>query len=86
VAASRQYAEGKTERNLAIVEEATGLTRAQIEGACWPVFEPDGRVASDGFLDFQPWAFSRGFIERVLTEDEMVDHRFNEYANRVLSR
>jgi hypothetical protein len=35
---------------------------------------------------YQEWNVARGFLDRVLAEDEFVDHRFIDHANDVLDR
>jgi NitT/TauT family transport system substrate-binding protein len=84
--AIRQYMDGKTPRNLAIVERASGLSAAEVEAACWPSARADGRISLANFHGYQQWAVSRGLADRALTDAELVDHRFVDYANRELSK
>jgi hypothetical protein len=80
------YNEGKTSRNLGILSRHTGLDEHLLRAACWPPIRNDGRVDSESFRDYQEWAVSRGITERVLTESELVDHRFAEHASALLAR
>jgi len=84
--AIRQYMEGKTPRNLAIVERASGLGPDEVAAACWPAARADGRVDLDGFHGYQAWAVARGYADRELVAAELVDNRFVDYANRELPR
>jgi len=78
--ALEQLAQGKTERNVALLQEFTGLTRAQVEEACWPVAPAGARLDGAALRGFQEWAVIRGLAGRVLAEDEFVDQRFFEAA------
>jgi NitT/TauT family transport system substrate-binding protein len=82
--AMRQYEQGKTPRNLEILSEATGLSVEELNGMCWPTFREDGRVGTDGFIEYQEWLRSRELIDRVLPAEDLVDERFVEHANAVV--
>jgi NitT/TauT family transport system substrate-binding protein len=84
--AIRQYKQGRTPRNLEIVERASGLSVLQLQSACWPASRADGHIDLDAFHGYQAWAVSRGYAERVLDADELVERRFIDYANRELAR
>jgi NitT/TauT family transport system substrate-binding protein len=84
--AVRQYNEGKTPRNVEILMNRTGLAEELLRSACWPPIDNDIRVKTGSLREYQEWAVSRGIAERVLTEDELADHRFAEHANAVLGR
>jgi NitT/TauT family transport system substrate-binding protein len=79
--AVRQLRQGKTPRNVALVQKATGLTREEVERACWPSLAPDGRVAPSSFRAYQEWSVERGLLPRVLADEELFDDRFVEQAN-----
>ena len=78
----RQYNEGKTERNLEILEAAMRWSREELEQMCWVTMDDDGRMFFDGLVGYQEWALERGLVERVLTEDEMTSRRFIDAAVR----
>jgi NitT/TauT family transport system substrate-binding protein len=80
----RQYNEGKTERNLDIIEEATQLDRELLSQSCWPPIHSDAEISVEGMMDFQNWAMEKGYIDRVLSEDEFWDASFVEYASQAL--
>jgi ABC-type nitrate/sulfonate/bicarbonate transport system substrate-binding protein len=68
-----RYAEGKTERNLAIIAEQTGEERSILEEACWPAMRATGRINLPALLDYQRWAKARGFIDLEATPEQMWD-------------
>jgi NitT/TauT family transport system substrate-binding protein len=82
--AVRQYNQGKTKRNLEILAEHTGLDQALLEEACWPAIRNDGTINVGSVLDFQDWALEEGYIDDPVTEDQLWDPSFVEYANQVL--
>lgn len=84
--ALRRYAEGKTARNIELVERATGIERSELEAACWPTVPTDGRVDPAAFRDYQEWAVARGQLERVVDDAELFDLSFMEHANAALER
>ncbi len=84
--AIRQFRFGKTRRNVAIVEEATGLTAEQVAAACWPTPTEDARVNPEAFRSYQEWSVRRGLLERVLAGQELVDSRFIDHANAALQK
>ena len=84
--AVRQLRLGKTARNLAIVEKASGLTAEQVAGACWPMPSHDARIDATAFRGYQEWSVGRGLLDRVLLENELFDHRFIDHANVELAK
>lgn len=82
--AIRQYALGKTPRNVEIVAEATGMSAEQTLATCWPFMPQDARIDPSVFDDYQQWSLDRGLIDRMITGDEMYDPTFIERANELL--
>ncbi|MDZ4765517.1 MAG: ABC transporter substrate-binding protein [Chloroflexota bacterium] len=80
----RQYNEGKTERNLDILEAALSLDRAVLERACFLSIRDDGVMNTDGLMDFQAWAFARGLTDAEIEVEDVYDPRFIEAANAAL--
>lgn len=78
----RQYRQGKTERNLAIMNKHTTLDLDTLKQACWPAVREGGSIDVKGFAPFQTWALSRGLIDAVVPDDKLWDGRFVEYAKR----
>lgn len=82
--AVRQYAQGKTPRNVELVAKHTGLDPALVSEICWPVVPQDGRMNLDWIMKYQTWLKAQGLLDRTLTASEFVDMRFAEAANRIL--
>jgi len=82
----RQYRLGRTPRNVALVEQATGLSPAQVADSCWPTMSEDGHADAAVFLGYQQWSVAEGLLDRVLESDELVDHRFMGYASAALAQ
>lgn len=80
----RQYKLGKTERNLEILGKYTGLDRAILEKMCWPPFRDDGKFKTASLLRFQNWAIKKQLLKESLSEDQVFDLSFVDYANQIL--
>lgn len=78
--------EGKTARNLDIAEQALGLSRAEVAGACWPVVPVTGEVDPAVFHEYQKWSLERQLIARMPEDDALFDPRFMRVANDRLGR
>jgi NitT/TauT family transport system substrate-binding protein len=81
----KQYNEGKTERNIDIIQNYTKEDRGIIERACWPSIHSDGHLNTQSLLDVQDWSFENGYVDELVTEYQLFDKSFIEYANEVLS-
>jgi NitT/TauT family transport system substrate-binding protein len=82
--AVRQYNEGKTARNLAILAAQTGLEQDLLRGMSWPLIRSDGSVNVQSVLDFQDWAVAKGYQDRPVPAEQFWDSSFIEHANAVL--
>jgi NitT/TauT family transport system substrate-binding protein len=80
----QQYNQGKTERNIEIMQDVTGMDRQILVDSCWPPILADGSIDTEGMLDFQAWAVERGLLDAVVTAEQFWDPSFIEYANSVL--
>lgn len=83
--AARQYAQGKTERNLRIVSEGMGYERDSLERSCWIPVRADGRPDLPSLERFEEWSFRRGLLDRRLQAAEYWDPQFVDAANRALA-
>ena len=81
---ARQYAEGKTERNLKILEKYMELDRALLEKMCFPFVPIDGAILTESVVEFSQWAAARDYIDRPLTPEMFWESRFVEHANAAL--
>jgi NitT/TauT family transport system substrate-binding protein len=75
-----RYREGKTSRNLEVLERLTGMERDFLARICWPPMEADGRIEPEGIVAFQRWAVRSGLLDRVVPESGFWDPRFVEAA------
>lgn len=71
-----RYSEGKTERNVAIIAEATGESVEITREACWPTFSADSRINWESIAEFQTWANAEGLMEHTLSSDQAWDSGF----------
>jgi NitT/TauT family transport system substrate-binding protein len=84
--AVRQYNQGKTERNLEILTNHTGLDKIFLKECCWQPLRDDGKINIQSVLDFQSWAVKKGFLDKVIPPNQFWDPSFIEHANKVLGR
>jgi len=80
----RQLNQGKTERNLQILEATTGLDREELRSLCWPTFRDDGQINTESLIEFQAWILDRGLIDEPVSEQQFWDPSFSAYANQAL--
>ena len=80
----RQYNEGKTARNLAVVAAAIGVSPSVLSRCCWPEVDREGRIILDGLREYQEWAVARGELVRVLPTDALWEPRYVDAASRSL--
>lgn len=82
--AVQQYSEGKTERNIEILAEATGLDATLLEQACWPAYREDGRVNAESIVGFQEWSVENTYMDAVIPVDALWNPQFVEAAAALL--
>jgi len=82
----RTYNQGKTDRNLEIIGQYTGLTRELLLQSGFPRIHSDGRLDNQSILTFQNWLYKNGFIDQVVSAEEIVDTSFTDWANKELSK
>ena len=83
--AARQYTEGKTDRNVEIVQEFTGLDEELVRTMCWPSLQDDGSVNLESIVDFQEWAVDEGLLEEVMPAADFWNGQFVDAANEQLA-
>jgi NitT/TauT family transport system substrate-binding protein len=84
VKAIRQYNQGKTDRNVAIIAKYTQLDPDLLKRACWPAMRNSGEVNVDTLLKFQSWALQKGLIDKAVTAEQLWDPEFVNAANQTL--
>ena len=81
----RQYNEGKTERNLQIIAEATGESIDLLKAACWVPVRADGSIVFAGVDPFQQWSIARKQLDKPVTEEQFWDPSFLAEALKLLN-
>jgi NitT/TauT family transport system substrate-binding protein len=69
----RQYNEGKTPRNLAIVSRRVQLNADTARALCWAPIRNDGAIDTVSLLEFQKWGVEQGHQVRTVSEREYSD-------------
>ncbi|MBX3014601.1 MAG: ABC transporter substrate-binding protein [Caldilineaceae bacterium] len=82
--AVRQYNEGKTERNVALVAAYTKFEPAFAAEICWAAVSPDGTFNVDSIQAYQSWLQEQGLLDQLLDPAEFIDTQFIEAANQAL--
>ncbi|MBI3158386.1 MAG: ABC transporter substrate-binding protein [Chloroflexi bacterium] len=80
----RQYLEGPTDRNLEIASAVFGFEPEFLRTICWQSMDPNGRIDYTATLPWQEWEVAADRIDRIVTEAELWDPAFVEYAVSVL--
>lgn len=76
----QKYQEGKTEDNVKIIAEFTGLEPELVKELCWPPASPGGSLNAESLVAFEQWALSKGGVDKVLMPDEFFDSSFADAA------
>jgi NitT/TauT family transport system substrate-binding protein len=80
----KQYGEGKTERNLDILQNYTHLDRGLLKQSCWLPIAEDGLVLTQPVMNYMDWMYANKKITEKLDEDQLFDMSYVNYANGVL--
>jgi len=76
----RQYSEGHTPRNVAIVSSTLGLDSADVTKMCWPSTRRDGSINMASLTEYQKWAQTTGQFRKTVDPQKLVDMDFAEKA------
>lgn len=79
-----QLAEGKTARNLDILEQHLELERELLAEVCLPHVPGDGSILLDSVEEFSAWLAEKDYVDTPLTADQFWEPRFVEHANQIL--
>jgi NitT/TauT family transport system substrate-binding protein len=82
--AVQQYNQGKTERNMALMEAFTEEKPEMLKQACWPTFRNDLRINTKSVLDFQDWAIQSNLLESPVKVEQFWDPSYVEYALKAI--
>jgi len=82
---AQQYNEGKTERNLQILSEATGQPVEDLKKMCWVAINGDGMIDFAGVDGFQQWSIDYGYLDNPVTEEQFWDPGMLSAAEELLN-
>jgi NitT/TauT family transport system substrate-binding protein len=80
----RQYNEGKTLRNLAIIGNYTGLDEGLLNQSCWYPIAADGIFPTRPVRDYLDWMYANKKISKDMDENQLIDMSYVRYADGVL--
>jgi len=83
--AVKQYNQGATDRNVAIVTKYTEVEPEILKKACWQYIAEDGQIDTKSIVDFETWAVQKKLMDLAATVDQFWDPSYINYANQVLS-
>lgn len=81
----RQYNEGKSPRNIAIMANYTRLSPQILNQSCWYPINDDARVSWTPIGSFMDWLSDRKIITQKADENQLFDMSYVTYANSVLA-
>jgi len=79
-----KYNEGKTEDNLQILSEATGLDVEVIKNSCWLPISQDGIPDFQSIVPYMTWAVKEGYLDNPITEEQFWNPAPLEAAMQLL--
>ena len=80
----REYNQGKTVRNLAILANYTQMDREDMNMTCWVTIAPDGEFPGQPIQDYMDWMLAEKKISRTVPVDQLVDMSYARGAAGVL--
>jgi len=80
----KQYNQGKTERNLAILGNYTKLDRELLNQSCWMAVSNDGDLPRKPVREYLDWMYKNNKIDKNPDDDQLFDMSYVNYANAVL--
>jgi NitT/TauT family transport system substrate-binding protein len=72
----RQYGEGKTDRNVAIIAAHTKLDPEVVRRSCWLAIAGDGQVRAEAVERMLEWSLRRGYVDGPVQRDQWWDPSF----------
>ncbi len=80
----KQYNEGKTLRNIEILKNHTQFDTEILERSCWGAIRQDGYIEKEPIMQYQDWLFENKYIDAKVSDNQIRDMSFVEYANHLL--
>ncbi len=81
----RQFNQGKTDRNVAILARNSKLPEDMIRRSCWIAFDDEGFVRPEKVQPFLEWALKNDLLDTKLTVGQWWNPTFVEAAKRKTS-
>ncbi|HEX7808064.1 MAG TPA: hypothetical protein VF608_05060, partial [Thermoanaerobaculia bacterium] len=78
----RQYNQGKTDRNVAILTKHTKLDEPIVRNMCWTAFYDDGRIRPERVQPFLDWALQQKLLDAPMTVAQWWNPAFVEAAQK----
>jgi NitT/TauT family transport system substrate-binding protein len=72
----RQYGEGKTDRNVAILSAHTKLDAEVVRRSCWLAIAADGQIRAEAVERMLEWSLRRGYVDGPVQRDQWWDPSF----------
>lgn len=80
----QQYNQGKTDRNLEILSEATDDSIENLKAYCWVQISNDGSIDFAGVDGFQQWSISHGHMDNPVSQEQFWEPRFIQEAQKLI--
>lgn len=80
----QQYNQGKTDRNLEILSDATGDSIENLKAYCWVQINNDGSIDFAGVDGFQQWSISYGHMDNPVSQEQFWEPRFIQEAQKLI--
>ena len=81
----RQYNQGKTDRNIGILLNYTGMNRDLLEQSCWVPVAENGEIPQRSVREYMDWMIVNKKITQNVDENQLFDMSYVNYANSVLA-
>jgi NitT/TauT family transport system substrate-binding protein len=81
-----QYNQGKTTRNMEIIEKYLQMDQAALEKTFWTPIYIDGRIQSDDIVSWQTFFMENKLIDKTVTIDKLINTKYVENARGILKQ
>lgn len=78
----RQFGEGKTQHNIAIISRYSKLPPETLRHACWPTLSSDGRIPPAAMQPYLDWALERHYLDGAVPLSTWWNPAFVDAAGR----
>lgn len=79
-----KYKEGKTVRNIEILEKRFEMDKELLKKMYWPIINPDGIYKTKILKDYQDWLLEKNYIKEKINIDSLIDLKFLKKAKGIL--